>query len=308
MAANLHFDDALEGLKAIESSDLPRYKRAVTLGEQIGWGYYFPSLLARNEARSQSVLIEQRGESCCIYLLREKDEGRRLDLLLAPTPMDPRALGQCLERCNDFNADRSARVLRVDEQDCAAVVAAPGVRVRARKKQYLYDPAAFGTLAGRKFRTVRRNVEPFQARDDVAVVALEPKHRKECRALLRRWKAQQIESHGSAGGAGSSRRAVAMLGLLGSPDLFGQGLMIEGRFCGFALGGEIRPGFGCFFEAKCDNEIQGLTYFQRYRFLTAMPDCRVVNDGSDAGRAGLRQLKQSLRPVAMHEEYRASQT
>ena len=38
-----------------------------------------------------------------------------------------------------------------------------------------------------------------------------------------------------------------------------------------------------------------------------MTDCERVNDGSDVGRDGLRQLKESLRPVARHVEFRASQ-
>jgi hypothetical protein len=33
-----------------------------------------------------------------------------------------------------------------------------------------------------------------------------------------------------------------------------------------------------------------------------------INDGSDAGRSGLRQLKSSLRPIDMHQEYRGSQS
>jgi hypothetical protein len=73
------------------------------------------------------------------------------------------------------------------------------------------------------------------------------------------------------------------------------------------LGGEIRPGLACFFERKCDTQVRGLSYFQFRRLLTQLRDFDLVNDGSDAGSAGLRQLKQSFRPVAMHAEFRATQ-
>ena len=83
--------------------------------------------------------------------------------------------------------------------------------------------------------------------------------------------------------------------------------MLNGRLSAFAFGGEIRPGVGCFFEAKADTEVAGLSYFQRYSFLEKLQEFQVVNDGSDVGRAGLRQLKNSLRPVEMQVEYRATQ-
>jgi len=53
--------------------------------------------------------------------------------------------------------------------------------------------------------------------------------------------------------------------------------------------------------------VAGLSYFHRYSFLEKLQEFQFVNDGSDVGRAGLRQLKNSLRPVEMHLEYRANQ-
>jgi hypothetical protein len=90
-------------------------------------------------------------------------------------------------------------------------------------------------------------------------------------------------------------------------DLRGEVILIGGRLASLALGGEIRPGVGCFFEAKCDVGVRGLSYFQRARFLSGLAGVEWVNDGCDVGREGLRQLKDSLRPVAMHTEYRGFQ-
>ena len=45
----------------------------------------------------------------------------------------------------------------------------------------------------------------------------------------------------------------------------------------------------------------------QYEIRVSSTDVPAINDGSDAGRSGLRQLKDSFRPVAMHAEFRASQ-
>jgi hypothetical protein len=63
----------------------------------------------------------------------------------------------------------------------------------------------------------------------------------------------------------------------------------------------------CSFERKCENRYSGLTYFQLRNFLLHLDDYPIVNDGSDAGRSGLKQLKDSFRPVQMHAEYRGYQ-
>jgi hypothetical protein len=76
----LQLSGALDGLALLQVSDLPRYKRAVAEGKQLGWGYYFPYLLSRQRPDRSAVL-------------------RR-----------------CLEQCNAHNSDRTARVLRIDER------------------------------------------------------------------------------------------------------------------------------------------------------------------------------------------------
>ncbi|HSC16919.1 MAG TPA: hypothetical protein VLI71_17450 [Gammaproteobacteria bacterium] len=61
------------------------------------------------------------------------------------------------------------------------------------------------------------------------------------------------------------------------------------------------------FETKSDPEVRGLGYFSRLRFISKLEQFVLVNDGSDVGRAGLRQLKDSFRPIEMHAEYRGFQ-
>jgi hypothetical protein len=64
---------------------------------------------------------------------------------------------------------------------------------------------------------------------------------------------------------------------------------------------------GCYIEAKSDLSIPGLSYFQRQHFLSRLSEFELVNDGSDSGRAGMKQLKDSLWPIRMHIQYSGHQ-
>jgi hypothetical protein len=100
---------------------------------------------------------------------------------------------------------------------------------------------------------------------------------------------------------------IELVGELPETVLTGQVVSIDGKLVGYSFGGGIHSGLGCYYDIKCNQEIKGLTYFMRRCFLLEMGNYPMVNDGSDVGREGLRQIKQSFRPVAMHQEYRAIQ-
>lgn len=299
------FSGALQGLRRLDASDMDRFLSAVEAGQQNGWGYYFPYLLTGNR-RSSSMLVAEDAGSICVFKWKATEAGPRIELALAPTPMNTGVLRRCIERANDFNGDRSARVLRIDAEDVPSVEAA-GLRVRPRKEQYVFAPRNYRDLAGKKFYTVRRNVNLVEKLPDYDVQPFFPEHYDACRALLSRWRADHTARHGTQGGVGTSRRALDLAMTLPPNVMRGQVVFVDGTLAAFSLGGTIRSGIACYMERKCDSAIKGLSYFSLRSFLLALEDFEFVNDSSDVGRAGLRQLKNSFRPVRMHTEYRASQ-
>jgi hypothetical protein len=308
MEPHPEFSGALAGLRVLSVADRTRYKAAVASVQAMGWGYYFPNLLAQRRPGRRAVLVGEEDGSLCLFRWERDDAQARLDLYLPPLPMNGSVLGHCLERANDFNGDRSARVLRIDAKDAEAVAAVGGLRVRERRSQYLFAPAIYADLAGRERHTIRRHVVLVERLPDVEVAPYSAaRHAEACRALLARWKENHRDAHGTAGGVGGSLQAIELAGQLPQDDLRGEVVLIDGRLAGFAFGGEIRPGLACSFERKCDNDVRGLSYFQFRSLLLRLRDFELVNDGSDAGRAGLAQLKDSFRPVAMHAEFRATQ-
>jgi hypothetical protein len=154
---------------------------------------------------------------------------------------------------------------------------------------------------------MRRNVAKVEALANLEVVPYNELHANSCRNLLRRWQQHTRQIHGTTGGTGISKRIIDLAVQLPDPDILGEVIIIDGEVAGFAFGGEIHPGVGAFMEAKCDHRIQGLSYFQRYSFLSKLKQFATVNDGSDVGRPGLRELKNRLRPAGMHNVYRGYQ-
>jgi len=298
---------SLEGLKHLDVDDLESFRAAVEAGRQTGWKYYFPYLLSLTRPGLRAPLYVREGGSACVFLWQLKESRPRLDLYLAPAPMDAAALRRCIERANDFNDDYSARVMRIDEKD-KDTVAATGIEVRPRKRQYIYATRLYGTLSGKRLYTVRRNVQLVERLSGgVEIRPYSSSHADECHTLLTQWRKAHRTSHGTLGGVGTSRRAIDLAARLPEDVLRGELIYIDGRLAAFSFGGAIRPGLAAFFERKCDGDIRGLSYYQLRSFLLGLQAFDRVNDGSDAGRPGLRQLKDSFRPVDMHVEYRGNQ-
>jgi hypothetical protein len=298
---------ALDGLKPLEISDLARYKIAVEAGRQVGWGYYFPYLYSKHQIERRAVLLGYDEGSACLFLWTRRRGKELLELCAPPAPMSGGALRRCVERMNEFNGHRAGRVLRIDAKDAAAVSKILGMRVKQRRVQYLYAPQSYASLAGNRFHTIRRNVALVERLPDVQVLPYSALHAPSCRALIESWSGRYRETHSDGGGAAMSERALELAERFGAPDLVGEVVLIGGRLAAFTFGGEIRRGIGCVLETKSDPEVRGLGYFSRLRFIAKLGRCVLVNDGSDVGRPGLRQLKDSFRPIEMHAEYRGFQ-
>ena len=84
--SNLTLSGVLEGLTALETSDLTRFKAAVGAGHQMGWSYYFPYLLSKDKPGRRAVLLGEDEGALCEYQWGVDDVGPRLDLLFPPCP------------------------------------------------------------------------------------------------------------------------------------------------------------------------------------------------------------------------------
>jgi hypothetical protein len=282
------------------------FAKSIESGKPTGSSYYYPGLLAYQRKNRRIILMDTDEGSVCIYRWQVKDGKPRLDLYLAPNPMNTAVLHRCLERANDFNADISARILRIDEKDVEAVTGA-GYRVHKRRQQYLFTPNYYADLSGSNLRTIRRNVANIDQMKNFEVRQYQQDDAEACTTLLKRWTHEHRKKQQTSGGYGYASRVIKLVGKLPEHVLTGQVVLKDGELVGYSFGGRIHSDLACYYDVKCDSQIRGLAYFLRRSFLLHMKEYPLVNDGSDGGRAGLQQIKQSFRPVAMHQEYQGHQ-
>jgi hypothetical protein len=296
----------LAGLVRASTKRYAQYAKMVEAGQPTGSSYYYPGLIVYQRKNRRAILLDQDEGSVCIYRWQIENDKPRLDLYLAPNPMNSAVLRRCIERANDFNTDHSARILRIDQKDSDAVSSA-GFKLQKRRQQFLFSPSDYIDLSGAKLRTVRRNIATVNETSKIEIRHFQQGDEEACFDLLKAWVEAHREHQDSSGGSGYARRMIQLAGKLPEKVLVGHVALINGKLVGYSFGGSIHSGLACYYDTKCDPNIKGLTYFMRRNFLLEMSDYPLVNDGSDGGREGLNQIKQSFRPVAMHQEYRGYQ-
>jgi hypothetical protein len=296
----------LSGLVRASTKRYPHYAKMIESGQPTGSSYYYPGLIVYQRKNRRAILLDQDEGSICIYRWQIVDDKPRLDLYLAPKPMNRSVLRRCIERMNDFNSDRSGRILRIDQKDIDDV-SSLGLKLQKRRQQFLFSPSDYQDLSGTKLRTVRRNIASVNDQLDVEVRPFQTSDSEACHELLKTWVEVHRDRQETSGGLGYARRMIELAGKLPEKALMGHVALIDGKIVGYSFGGSIHSGLACYYDTKCDPNIKGLTYFMRRNFLLEMSEYPLVNDGSDGGREGLNQIKQSFRPVAMHQEYRGYQ-
>ena len=94
--------------------------------------YYFPRLYFYGQSKSHLLRWERYNGSILLYQIRRQKSSSRMNLYLPPFPFDAGALRHAVQRMQDFNGDRSGRIIFVQESD-ALVVAQAGVAISFRE-------------------------------------------------------------------------------------------------------------------------------------------------------------------------------
>lgn len=177
--------------------------------------------------------------------------------------------------------------------------------------EYLYDPQALMTLSGKKYHAKRNFANRFirAYMDPLASVVTMREYRDTdadgVRALFAQW--QQTKTFASKYRQSEEQETQFLqraLELLDGKTYFADVMETDGKLIGFSYG-EITPsGVGIVHIEKADTEYDGIyaalnMLFARRHF----GEVRYINRQEDMGLEGLRQAKESYRPVAFAEKY-----
>lgn len=298
----------LHDLHPLQLTDLPRFKLATMEGDQLGWNFFFPFLLfVRLGSRSSRYIWEEARGSLCLYK-HQYGQKNRLDLVFPPFPHQESALRLALERVNDFNKSHASWIHFIDDKDMPRLLELEAFSISRRNPQYLFSPQELTRMDGSGFRNLRRNINSAKRQADITIQPYGPEYAAHCRQLLLDWENGKDNKQRSL--LYQSRYALNAFCFepqMEDRNLQGHVYLVNGHVRAFTFGGEIRPKIGCLLLAIADPAVTCLSYLVRHHFFTSMQQCLTINDGSDGGERGLREMKQRFRPCGLHPVFTAKQ-
>jgi UDP-N-acetylmuramyl pentapeptide synthase len=291
----------LQGLRALDLSDLPRYRRAIDATQRTTWQHYFALIYLLGRSPGYRFLVEEDAGSFCLYLLRVKKSEQSLSLFLLPMPAEPAVIERCIARIRAFNQSARASLFRVDEADAALFSGRPNTRIVRCPPDYIYAPATYLNLSGNKNGNLRRAIGSIAKRPDLEVLDYQSADAAQCKQLLDQWAELQREKYGAVLYGSYTRDCLDMYDDFPRQDLFGKVIKLDGAICAFGFGGAMRQGMGNLFIAYSDLRIDGLNRFLWVHLLRDMESLALVNGGNAGDTPGLAFAKQSLRPVSLFQ-------
>jgi hypothetical protein len=267
--------------------------------------YYAPHLHFAEQSKTQMLLWERHAGSILVYQVRRHETDPRMKLYFPPLPFNPAALRHGLRRMRDFNGDRLGGIVFVQESD-ALLVAREGLAISLKWEEYIFDRTAVMALEGSGFKKLRQELSGALRVGQVETRPYTMADRPACLALTEAWRERLIANGMKVGSSYRYTHACLTAADRFPPSLL-KGLVVEvgGEVRGFGFGGPITSILGGTYLCITDLNVRGLAYLVRHRLMAEFPDLPHFNDSHDAGRPGLRELKQRFRPVEMHGVYKA---
>lgn len=226
-----------------------------------------------------------------LFLITGADRGRRFFML--PFGLPDEGLLEGL-----FTRFSSMKAVSVEK---AATLAKLGYLVTEDRDNfdYLYSREEMAELAGRKFHRKKNLVNLFTGRYNYQGRPLTLDFQKDALAILEEWRA----AHPEENDYGAAREALELFEEI---QLCGGIYFVEGRPAAYILGEEIARGMFVVHFEKGAGDFKGLLQFVNRSFASILPEkYNIINREQDLGDPGLRQSKESYRPIGFVKKYRA---
>jgi hypothetical protein len=168
---------------------------------------------------------------------------------------------------------------------------------------YLYAREKLATLSGRKLHRKKNLVNLFLRNNTCTAKPLLEEYAGDALQVLERWTAQQEKP----GDHDAAREAIENMEVL---QLCGGIFYVAEEPVAYTLGEESAQGrmFVAHFEkAVLRKEYAGIYQYVNRAFAAILPDkYELINREQDLGDPGLRQAKESYRPIGFVKKYRAA--
>jgi hypothetical protein len=168
---------------------------------------------------------------------------------------------------------------------------------------YLYRREDMVGLSGRKFHRKKNLVNLFLRNNTCTGKPLLSEYAGDALAILDTWRQQQ----GDPGDYAAAREALEKMELL---QLCGGIFYVDDEPVAYSLGEELARGrmwVTHFEKAVADERYRGIYQYVNQAFVSILPEkYELINREQDLGDPGLRQAKESYKPVGFVKKYRAA--
>ncbi|MEC9278112.1 MAG: phosphatidylglycerol lysyltransferase domain-containing protein [Chloroflexota bacterium] len=299
----------LDGASLIETGDTSFLREIFSASNKSSWVYFPPFICTYSLPPARPVYaLEGKGFFVIAQYISRRGEDR-IDLIVPPLPLSDCALewlGKFVLYLSRCRQQRQLRILWVDDEDKNLLSEKFGnsVEFQIKDSEYLYDPSLNWHMKGRKFRDFRKRIHRVQ-RLNPMFKEMDIGDTGSAYTLMRRWRKLQGRKNGFLLDWGYTRSALEKFHQFSKNDLSVWNIEIDGDLKAFAMAGPINKTTACFFIAKSDPRIIGLSEYLRWRVCGEMRSYDLLNDAGDLGIAGLQQHKMKLRPVGFNTVYKA---
>lgn len=298
--------------RLISPSDNGYLKDIFASQEKEAWCYFPPFLNLYNLLPSRPVYLYKQ-HSFTIIAQKVTTRGKeRLDLVIPPVSLNDNSVDWINEVINYLtrNTEQSSlRILWVDESDLEFLSTRFGksLEYKLKDREYFYEPQKILDKKGRKFRDLRKKINRVERLHPV-FNEIQFQDLKSAENLLKDWRKKQGRKRDFLLDWGYTMSSLKRFYEFTRSDLRGWQVSLSGSMRGFALAGPINDRVGCFFVAKTDTEIDGLSEYLRWRVFDQLVNYELVNDAGDLGIPGLRQHKMKMRPSRIDNVYSVNLT
>lgn len=226
-----------------------------------------------------------------LILITGEDKGRPFFMLPNGFP-DERLLRELFTRFSSMKAVSGEKADRLSKQGYS-------VTEDRDNFDYLYSREEMVELSGRKFHRKKNLVNLFTGTYTYEGRPLTMEYQKESLAVLEEWRAAHMEENDYE----AAREALLLFDEI---ELCGGIYFVEGRPAAYILGEELTPEMFVVHFEKGVGEFKGLMQFVNRSFASILPvKYNIINREQDLGNEGLRQAKESYRPIGFVKKYRA---
>lgn len=270
------------------------------------WCYFAPFLVSYSLFPRRVIFwYEMEGSYIFFQKSNEKDK-KTIQLMFPPCPLDENGLKIISDIVSDVNYVNT-KILWVNESEKRILEAVfkDRITISLKEEEYIYDPNLIYNMKGGDYRDLRKRVNSVRKMNPV-FRQMQSSDVRPSMELLKKWRSKQGRKRDFLLDWGYTVNALNNFAKFSNEDLYSWVLEIQDGISAIAMAGPFNDESACFFVAKSDTEIYGLSEYMRWKVYGELRRFTRVNDASDLGIKGLRQYKQKFRPLNLERVYTAS--